>query len=202
MCPVLVQGENAAAQLTGAIKKFDRLKCADVIIIGRGGGSIEDLWAFNDEALARAIYSCSIPVVSGVGHETDFTICDFVSDKRAPTPSAAAELAVPDRAELTAYYRSQAQYLSHLMDNRLRGEDNFLLRARQRMEYAGPEGRSQRMRQYYQLTAQRLQSMFQQKISENELKRLEVEMYENEQMNSEAEMYARTCEHEDAGDRV
>lgn len=168
--PVLVQGDGAAPQLVNALQRMDTSGLCDVIIIGRGGGSAEDLWAFNDEALARAVYQCHTPVISAVGHEVDFTICDFVADMRAPTPSAAAELAVPDRAELTAYYRSQAQYLSRLMDNRLRGEDNFLLRARQRMEYAGPEGRSQRMRQYYQLTAQRLQSMFQQKISENELK--------------------------------
>ena len=92
MCPVLVQGENAAVDLTNAIKKFNALKCADVIIIGRGGGSIEDLWAFNDETLARAVYECEIPIVSAVGHETDFTICDFVADVRASTPSAAAEL--------------------------------------------------------------------------------------------------------------
>ena len=92
MCPVLVQGENASQDLTNAVKKFNALKCADVIIIGRGGGSIEDLWAFNDEMLARAIYECEIPIVSAVGHETDFTICDFVADVRASTPSAAAEL--------------------------------------------------------------------------------------------------------------
>ena len=92
LCPVLVQGENSAQDLTNAVKKFNRLKCADVIIIGRGGGSIEDLWAFNDENLARAIYECEIPIVSAVGHETDFTICDFVADVRASTPSAAAEL--------------------------------------------------------------------------------------------------------------
>lgn len=112
MCPVQVQGENAAPQLTEAIKRFDRLKCADVIIIGRGGGSIEDLWAFNDEKLARAIYSCSIPVVSGVGHETDFTICDFVADVRASTPSAAAELVSPEEGELLGnllFYRQRLE---------------------------------------------------------------------------------------------
>ena len=94
--PVTVQGENAAPELTAAIKDFDRYGLADVIIIGRGGGSIEDLWAFNDEGLARAIYDCRIPVVSAVGHETDFTICDFVSDVRASTPSAGAELVSPE----------------------------------------------------------------------------------------------------------
>lgn len=96
MCPVLVQGENAAPQLTAAVERFNKLKCADVIIIGRGGGSIEDLWAFNDETLARAVYNSDIPVVSAVGHETDFTICDFVADVRASTPSAAAELVSPE----------------------------------------------------------------------------------------------------------
>ncbi len=98
--PALVQGENAAASLVEAVKYFDATKSVNVIIIGRGGGSIEDLWAFNDETLARTIYDCSIPIVSAVGHETDFTICDFVSDLRAPTPSAAAELCVPDSNEL------------------------------------------------------------------------------------------------------
>ena len=100
MCPVQVQGELAAPQLIEAVKQVNEKNCADVIIIGRGGGSIEDLWAFNDETLAREIYKSKIPVISAVGHETDFTICDYVADRRAPTPSAAAELAVPDRDDL------------------------------------------------------------------------------------------------------
>ena len=100
--PSLVQGEQAAAYLAGGIRYFDRAQNVDVIIIGRGGGSIEDLWAFNDERLAREIAACSIPVISAVGHETDFTICDFVADLRAPTPSAAAELVFPDRFALKA----------------------------------------------------------------------------------------------------
>ena len=94
--PSLVQGDGAPENLIEALDYFDKTNLADVIIIGRGGGSIEDLWAFNSEPLARRIYAMSIPVISAVGHETDFTICDFVSDLRAPTPSAAAELAVPD----------------------------------------------------------------------------------------------------------
>ena len=98
--PALVQGDGAARTLIEGIDYFDKSKLVDTIIIGRGGGSIEDLWEFNSEALARRIYDCSIPVISAVGHETDFTICDFVSDMRAPTPSAAAELAVPDFREL------------------------------------------------------------------------------------------------------
>ena len=99
-CPVLVQGEGAHLQLTDAVNLFNSERAADVIIIGRGGGSIEDLWEFNDEGLARAVYNSEIPVISAGGHETDFTICDFVADMRAPTPSAAAELAVPDANEL------------------------------------------------------------------------------------------------------
>ena len=98
--PALVQGENAASSLISGIRYFNDTGSADVIIIGRGGGSIEDLWALNDENLAKTVCASEIPVISAVGHETDFTICDFAADLRAPTPSAAAELAVPDTAEL------------------------------------------------------------------------------------------------------
>lgn len=98
--PVLVQGEGAPADILKAINYFDKTGWADVLIVGRGGGSIEDLWAFNSEEVARAVSACRIPVISAVGHETDFTIIDFVADLRAPTPSAAAELAVPDFSEL------------------------------------------------------------------------------------------------------
>ena len=98
--PSLVQGENAPQQLISGIKFFNSKKSADVIIIGRGGGSIEELWAFNDENLARTVFASEIPVISAVGHETDFTVCDFAADLRAPTPSAAAELAVPDTSDL------------------------------------------------------------------------------------------------------
>lgn len=97
---VQVQGESAAGQIAAAIRKFNLLKGADVIIVGRGGGSIEDLWAFNEEEVAQAIFDSEIPVISAVGHETDFTISDFVSDLRAPTPSAAAELVAPDYREI------------------------------------------------------------------------------------------------------
>ena len=98
--PSLVQGPGASAQLIEGVKYFNRTASVDVIIIGRGGGSIEDLWAFNDEQLARTVAASQIPVISAVGHETDFTICDFVADRRAPTPSAAAEIALPETAEL------------------------------------------------------------------------------------------------------
>ena len=101
--PALVQGEGAERTLIEAVDYFDRSRLCDVVIIGRGGGSIEDLWAFNGERLARRIYEAGVPIVSAVGHETDFTICDFVADMRAPTPSAAAELVVPDSRTLAMH---------------------------------------------------------------------------------------------------
>ena len=101
LCPVHVQGINAASELTAAVKRFDSMKCADVIIIGRGGGSAEDLSAFNDEGLIRAIYNCEIPIVSGVGHQTDTTLCDFAADAAAATPTAAAEMVSPEEGEMS-----------------------------------------------------------------------------------------------------
>ncbi len=100
LCPVSVQGENAAREITDMLNKVYEQDGIDVIIIGRGGGSAEDLDAFNNEALARKVYESPVPIISAVGHETDFTICDFTADLRAPTPSAAAELAVPDIFEI------------------------------------------------------------------------------------------------------
>ncbi|MBQ7718226.1 MAG: exodeoxyribonuclease VII large subunit [Clostridia bacterium] len=110
--PVLVQGTGAAADIANAISFFNKNKCADVLIVGRGGGSIEDLWAFNEETSVRAVAASEIPVISAVGHETDFTLCDFAADLRAPTPSAAAELAVPDTVELLGMLDSTASRLS------------------------------------------------------------------------------------------
>src|SRR5207248_6216591 len=98
--PAQVQGEGAAGQVNTAIEYFSASGWAEVVIVARGGGSLEDLWTFNEERVARAIAACSVPVISAVGHETDFTIADFVADLRAPTPSAAAELVAPTRADL------------------------------------------------------------------------------------------------------
>ncbi len=104
--PALVQGAGAPASLIAGMQYFNQRDLVDLIIIGRGGGSMEDLWAFNDEQLARTVAASRLPVISAVGHESDFTVCDFVADRRAPTPSAAAELAVPDAAELVQALRS------------------------------------------------------------------------------------------------
>lgn len=119
LCPVLVQGEYAAASLIKALRKVNEENAADVIIIGRGGGSLEDLFAFNDEKLAREIFASKIPVISAVGHETDFTISDFVSDLRAPTPSAAAELALPDMNSQLQMLASYEAYLKKALFDKI-----------------------------------------------------------------------------------
>lgn len=119
LCPVLVQGESAAPDMIKTLDRVYSLSDCDLIIIGRGGGSIEDLWAFNDEMLARKIYESPIPVISAVGHETDFTICDFVADLRAPTPSAAAELAVPDSYEILQKIGAYNSRLYSALQNKL-----------------------------------------------------------------------------------
>lgn len=106
LCPAAVQGSTASEEIVRAIRTFQSLPSdekPDVLIVGRGGGSIEDLWPFNEENVARAVFACDIPIISAVGHEIDFTICDFVADHRAPTPSAAAESAVPDKVEIQRY---------------------------------------------------------------------------------------------------
>lgn len=126
--PVLVQGDEAASQIAEAIYQFQEIDEVDLLIVGRGGGSIEDLWAFNEEVVARAIYSSKIPVISAVGHETDFTIADFVADLRAPTPSAAAELAVPLKSDLLEMIMEKQIKLNRLIRQRM---DRF----RERINY-------------------------------------------------------------------
>ncbi len=117
--PVRVQGAEAPAEIAGAIRYADKHKVADLIITGRGGGSIEDLWAFNDEGVARAIFACETPIISAVGHEPDVTIADYVADLRAATPSNAAELAVPDQSEMQEAIYSYEQRLAHSMGKQL-----------------------------------------------------------------------------------
>lgn len=134
LLPSLVQGDSAAAQITSLLQRADASGRYDVILITRGGGSLEDLWAFNDERLARAIAAAQTPVVSAVGHETDFSLSDFVADVRAPTPSVAAELLVPDQRELVARVRrAQArmtQLQQHALGNTMQRADRLALRLR------------------------------------------------------------------------
>lgn len=152
-CPVLVQGEGAHLQLTDAVNLFNSERAADVIIIGRGGGSIEDLWEFNDEGLARAVYNSEIPVISAVGHETDFTICDFVADMRAPTPSVAAELAVPDANEL--------QYALSVLKNRMfLNVSSGIADRRSRLEYLTSKGALKSPDEMLSNRSQRLDTAF------------------------------------------
>lgn len=119
--PCLVQGPGAAAEISEAISEVNRLfPETDTIIVGRGGGSMEELWAFNEEIVARSIFASKIPVISAVGHETDFTIADFVADKRAETPTAAAQMAVPDIAALKEYVANEKENLIHIMERMIK----------------------------------------------------------------------------------
>lgn len=160
-CPVLVQGDGAHLQLTDAVNMFNSERAADVIIIGRGGGSIENLWEFNDEGLARAVYNSEIPVISAVGHETDFTICDFVADMRAPTPSAAAELAVPDANEL--------QYALSALKNRMfLNVSSGIADRRSRLEYLTSKGALKSPDEMLSNRSQRLDTAFSKMLSSYE----------------------------------
>ena len=138
LAPVQVQGASAAPQIVDAIERFNSGDYADVLIVGRGGGSLEDLWAFNEEIVARAVFNSRVPIISAVGHETDFTICDFVADLRAPTPSAAAELAVPDIREDIAFVQTVTYECEAMLLQRLAEEKNKLDIIKERLEYRSP----------------------------------------------------------------
>jgi exodeoxyribonuclease VII large subunit len=146
--PAAVQGEGAAEDVAAAIREFNALGGVDVLIVGRGGGSLEDLWAFNEEAVARAIAESEIPVVSAVGHETDFSISDFAADLRAPTPSAAAELVVKDRRELADRIGALSSRLARLASDAvgLRAERVAALRKRWGLRVPGERIRELRQR--------------------------------------------------------
>ena len=164
LCPALVQGDGAARSIVSALRALAAYG-VDAIIAGRGGGSIEDLWAFNEEEVARAVYECSVPVVSAVGHETDTTIIDYVSDLRAPTPSAAAELVVPDMRQFDAQIRKYRDLLDVRMSESLafsrRQLSSYSLAVRQ----MDPGRRLMERRQRLQDARSRLDMLMEQKIT-------------------------------------
>ena len=137
--PVKVQGEGAAKEIARAISFFNKHNLADVLIVGRGGGSIEELWSFNEEETVRAVAASAIPIVSAVGHETDFTLCDFAADKRAATPSQAAELAVADAEGYIMMVENLSRRCRHLMTTRLEQEEYRLDRAKNSWALKDPE---------------------------------------------------------------
>lgn len=160
--PSLVQGAGAKENIVEAIEYFNEHKLCDTLIVGRGGGSIEDLWAFNEECVARAIYASEIPVISAVGHETDFTIADFVADLRAPTPSAAAEIAVPSQLEL-------ASRISMLAGRLKSAEVNYIKNKRLRVEklqLRTPQSRIDDSRQKLDTILKQAEQSFKLKLSE------------------------------------
>lgn len=167
--PSLVQGEEAPKQLIQGIKYFSDTKCADVVIIGRGGGSAEDLWAFNSEELARAIFDCTVPVISAVGHETDFTICDFVADVREHTPSAAAKRAVPDiyeeKNKLTSLEKSMERYA----EKNLLHKEIVLEKIQDKMYAYGPEKEIRNKISYFENLKIRFQEAEEKYLSSKEL---------------------------------
>jgi exodeoxyribonuclease VII large subunit len=138
--PVQVQGEAAAGEIAGAIEEMNRWQRAEVLIVGRGGGSIEDLWAFNEERVARAIFASGIPVISAVGHETDYTIADFVADVRAPTPSAAAEIVISSKDQLRQRIDELAGRMFSSMQLRLQRHATSLSILRGRLQSLTPQG--------------------------------------------------------------
>ncbi len=162
--PALVQGEGAAASIVGGIHALERLG-VDVMIVGRGGGSIEDLWAFNEEIVARAIFECSVPVISAVGHETDVTIADYVADLRAPTPSAAAELAVYDIREVQAQLLSVQMELNRRMSEKLERCREMLEQFQRNFQWISPANQVNEKRQLAADFSERLELLMQQRLT-------------------------------------
>ena len=157
VCPVRVQGEGAAEEIAAMLELVDAAGLADVIITGRGGGSLEDLWAFNEEIVTRAIYRCKTRVISAVGHEPDVTIADFAADVRAATPSNGAELAVCDRTELRALLEQQARRMEKAQERRLELLRQRLRRLSERPVLRSPEGSLQQKELLLELLRQRLE---------------------------------------------
>jgi exodeoxyribonuclease VII large subunit len=156
--PVLVQGQEAAGQIAQALEFLNQVPGMDVIIIARGGGSIEELWAFNEEVVARAIFASLVPVVSAVGHETDFTIADFVADVRAATPTAAAELVVPDQREIIQWLAACRQRMSLQLLRRLEHDRRYLEKIASSRVLTRPMERLDQQKQLLDSLAQRLEN--------------------------------------------
>ena len=168
--PVPVQGAEAPAEISAAIIAANRQGWADILIVGRGGGSLEDLWAFNDETLARTVAASGIPVVSAVGHETDFSICDFVADLRAPTPSAAAELATPDQSVLKASFQRAQRQLQRRIEGRLQQDGQKLDHLAHRLQQKHPTTRLQEQARQLQVLSSRLAKATRQTLRERTLR--------------------------------
>ena len=168
LLPVRVQGAEAPAEIAGAIRYANRYRVADLIITGRGGGSIEDLWAFNDERVARAIYDSELPVISAVGHEPDVTISDFVADVRAATPSNAAELAVPNQMELRARLLSQRTHLGQMMTRQLQLQRQQLTALSKKRVLQSPENYFEDKRLALDHAQQRLASLAQKCVADRQ----------------------------------
>ena len=162
--PVLVQGEAAAAQITTMLKRAGNSGRYDALLLTRGGGSLEDLWAFNDEQLARAIVACPVPVVSAVGHETDFSLSDFAADLRAPTPSVAAELLVPNHADLARHLQTLQRRLAGSQLQTLRQAMQHADRAVLRLQALHPRARLQLMQRRQQEAQRRLESAWREQL--------------------------------------
>ncbi len=164
--PAIVQGEQASASIVNGIRALEHLG-VDVMIVGRGGGSIEDLWAFNEEVVAQAIFDCSVPIISAVGHETDTTIADYVADLRAPTPSAAAELAVYDVRLFLSQLQGYADLLERDLKRVVTARKNKLEQYESMLRYLSPENRIRERRTYLLNLEERLEELMQMFLQKN-----------------------------------
>ncbi len=171
--PAIVQGDQAAASIVNGIRALERMG-VDVMIVGRGGGSIEDLWAFNEKIVAQAVFDCSVPIISAVGHETDTTIIDYVSDLRAPTPSAAAELAVYDVRQLLESLASYQDMLTRSMSRQIRYRQERAKQCELQLKYLSPANRLREKRTYLMSLEERMELAMKRQISR---KRHEMAIY-------------------------